>query len=133
MTNSSFWQEHPEADPLMRKMFKEGCTMSQIGAAIGCSRNAVVGRVHRLGLKRFVPRATPQQPAPARAPRPKPPWVVGHARRQIIELRSDECHWPINEPGADFCFCAEPNLRGSSYCPYHHRLSYVPARGRQRP
>jgi GcrA cell cycle regulator len=150
MSKSEFWVEHPEADPLMRKMFEDGCSMSQIGAAIGCSRNAVIGKVHRLGLERFVPRATPRQPQTtrrARSPRPPPlpvlveapkpllvevveaatlappPWVVGHARKQIIELRSDECRWPIGEPGDDFCFCAEPNLRGSSYCPYHDRIS----------
>ena len=115
--------------------------MSQIAAAIGCSRNAVIGKVHRLGLERFVGRATPprQQASTTRVRSPRlppplvevveattlapPPWVVGHARKQIIELRSDECRWPIGEPGEDFCFCAEPNLTGSSYCSYHDGLS----------
>jgi GcrA cell cycle regulator len=144
MTNSMFWVEHPEADQVMRKMFEDGCTMSQIGAAIGCSRNAVIGKVHRLGLERFVGRATPprQQPTKrARSPRlpPPPPVLVeapmpmlvevveaptaGHARKQIIELRSDECRWPVGEPGADLCFCAEPQRWGSSYCAYHDDLS----------
>jgi GcrA cell cycle regulator len=148
MTYSSFWVEHPEADQVMRKMFEDGCTMSQIGAAIGCSRNAVIGKVHRLGLERFQPRSatararSPREPAvpKLRSPSPQrtrgpmlifvpgsevaaPPWVVGHARKQITKLRSDECRWPVGEPGADFCFCAEPNLTGSSYCAYHDDLS----------
>jgi GcrA cell cycle regulator len=137
MSKSEFWVEHPEADQVMRKMFEEGCTMSQIGAAIGCSRNAVIGKVHRLGLARFVPRATPRPPQPtttrARSPRPPPPPkplqvevveapTAGHTHKQITELQHGDCRWPVGEP-ADLCFCAEPQRWDSSYCAYHDDLS----------
>jgi GcrA cell cycle regulator len=138
VSKSEFWVEHPEAELLMREMFEDGFTMSQIGAVIGCSRNAVIGKVHRLGLERFVPRATPllRQPQAtrrARSPRPPPPPpkpllveveapTAEHAHKQITELQHGDCRWPVGEP-ADFCFCAEPQRWDSSYCAYHDDLS----------
>lgn len=39
-----------ETDELIRKRWVEGLSASQIAAEIGVSRNAIIGRVHRLGL-----------------------------------------------------------------------------------
>ena len=51
----------------LKRMWSEGLTASQIAARIGqgVTRNAVIGKVHRLGLSGRV--------AKVRAPRPKPP------------------------------------------------------------
>jgi GcrA cell cycle regulator len=60
---TSFWKDHPQAAPLMRELFARGLTMRQISAKVGCSRNAIIGRVHREGLARttgFVARRKPQ-------------------------------------------------------------------------
>lgn len=43
------WNE--EADQRMLEMVKNNCTASQVGAALGATRNAVLGRAYRLGVK----------------------------------------------------------------------------------
>lgn len=60
----------PEAETALRKLYAEGFSSSQIAEQIGCpSRNAVIGKVHRLGILRPVKVATPK---PAKvAPVPK--------------------------------------------------------------
>lgn len=72
----STWTEQ-ETD-LLRDLWREGLSASQIGARIGKTRNAVLGRVHRLGIadrpKRSNAAATRSTPrrkvAPQRAPMP---------------------------------------------------------------
>jgi GcrA cell cycle regulator len=154
MTTTSFWKDHPQAAPLMRELFARGLTMSQISAEVGCSRNAVIGRVHREGLARttgFVARRKPQP----REPRPKrtskvvlsttafapcevePPREIettlaptaGRDRKTILQLVTGDCRWPLGD-----CFCAEPARPGSSYCSYHDLLGHQPTpprRGRR--
>jgi GcrA cell cycle regulator len=43
-----FWNDINSARAT--KMWAEGQSASQIGAQLGCSRNAVIGRIHRMGL-----------------------------------------------------------------------------------
>ncbi|MBL8531949.1 MAG: GcrA cell cycle regulator, partial [Hyphomonadaceae bacterium] len=66
------WTEERVA--LLRKLWAEGLSASQIAKQLGgVTRNAVIGKVHRLGL---AGRATPSRPAkrPVRAARPR---VIG--------------------------------------------------------
>src|SRR5690606_6783355 len=52
----------------LRKLWADGLTASQIASALGgVSRNAVIGKVHRLGLPGRA------KPAPAAQPRPRKP------------------------------------------------------------
>ena len=44
-------------------LWDEGVTTAEIGRRIGVTKNAVIGKVHRLGL---VPRVITQKPAPRR-------------------------------------------------------------------
>ena len=58
---------------LLKKLWTEGHSASQIASQLGgVTRNAVIGKVHRLGLSG---RATPSRPVkkPPRLARPKPP------------------------------------------------------------
>lgn len=41
----------PEADDELRRMWAEGLSTSRIGKALGVSKNAIVGRAHRLDLE----------------------------------------------------------------------------------
>lgn len=114
-----------------------------IGRNLGVTKNAVVGRVHRLALppRPHVgpPRRVPAKPL--RAPRrtlprdvarvaPVPPeeasgeaaveWAPRPARA-IVSLGRGECQFIAGEPrGADTVFCAAQVRAGSSYCPGHH-------------
>ena len=85
---------------LLKKMWGEGQSASQIAKELGgVTRNAVIGKVHRLGLSnrattttksdakaKAAPKqetkAAPKSPSPPKEPEPKP--VVTPARRQII-------------------------------------------------
>jgi GcrA cell cycle regulator len=64
------WTEERVA--LLKRMWTEGHSASQIAKELGhVTRNAVIGKVHRLGLSG---RATPSRPVkrPQRAPKPRP-------------------------------------------------------------
>lgn len=57
---------------LLGKLWSEGLSASQIAAVLGggVTRNAVIGKVHRLGLSG---RGKAGQPAASRPPKPRPP------------------------------------------------------------
>lgn len=66
---------------LLSKLWLDGLSASQIAAALGggVTRNAVIGKVHRLGLSG---RGKAGQTVPQRAARPRPPSPDGEAPRQ---------------------------------------------------
>lgn len=125
---------------------------SEIGAVFGCSRNAVLGRVHRLrlptrisGSKPGVPRKEPQRkkhkPTPAlwvrfqlRGPvlpvvPLKPIEFIGPGR-PLLDLPNNACRFAINDE-APFLFCSAPQKDGSSYCAHHHAIAWVHVRKRK--
>jgi len=118
-----------ERTELLRALWAEGLSASQIaGRVTGKTRNAVIGKVHRLGLSG---RATTSRskPKPRRVPdRPrkrilvpkarKSPWqqhlealpadlpppaiieapVPQRQRRTVETLEANDCRWPIGDP-----------------------------------
>jgi GcrA cell cycle regulator len=140
----------------LRVCFGAGLSCSQIAAQIGVSRNAVIGKMNRLGLSR--PRSTrAKAPDAERAAwrarsrgsnvtrifsqhrilvelPPEPPGgaavVSIHGGRgcSLLELSPGKCRWPVSEPGAqDFCFCGNPQVEGLPYCVGHARIAYKSA------
>ena len=135
----------PERVETVTRLWNEGLTTAEIGRAVGMSKNAVVGKAHRLQLP---PRPSPirrgtSTPSVPRAPSysngrqsakaptgvvvrvkpraPRPPLAVGNAA----------CKWPIGHPDeAGFHFCCEHALLGKSYCPEHYSKAYVAVRPR---
>src|SRR3974390_549216 len=115
---------------ILKKLWGEGFSASQIATELGgITRNAVIGKVHRLGL---AVRAKAPSSAPARQRKPKAQSLVrtsrpvargntalAHAyeyepepepevvdnvipigqRRTILELTESTCRWPIGDPG----------------------------------
>src|SRR5581483_415178 len=133
---------------LLKSGFAEGLSCRELAATIGVSRNAVIGKISRLNLKRDKERMVRTgRPERANEPRPRqillkaypsqPKAVIadepihnGHTC-SLLELGNDTCRWPISTPGAeDFCFCGNPPLGGLPYCPGHSRLAYRVASGR---
>ncbi len=126
-----------------------GLTCSQIAAEIGVTRNAVIGKMNRLGISRPRSLAAPASERQRGAWRPKSdnvtklfgqhrivmrlpfaPLVAPETIRNgrgcsLLELGAQSCRWPINEPGAaDFCFCGNPQVEGLPYCVGHARIAY---------
>lgn len=131
----------------LKKLWLEGLSASQIAKQLGgITRNAVIGKVHRLGLSG---RAAPSKPARVvvRAPRPRPVAAPSLPRRlevrptpslrpvlreeapgsaTVLTLGSDSCRWPIGDPASrEFSFCGQAADHGP-YCEHHAAVAYQP-------
>lgn len=131
---------------LLKKLWADGdLSAALIAGRLGVSRNAVLGKVHRLGLsnRRRTFRARPERaPRPPRLPR-KPaaaqaPRGPGPSSRPVVEdvgpglvvrledLPHHGCHWPIGDPlSAEFRFCGRAAPR-APYCEGHRSVAYRP-------
>ncbi len=140
---------------LLKKLWSDGLSASQIAAELGgVTRNAVIGKVHRLGLsgRAKSPSAAAPRTRKARASshliRISRPAVRGNAalaydfetdaepdpleipvkqRKTLLQLNERTCRWPVGDPGdPDFFFCGGEVNPEMSYCAYHSRIAYQP-------
>jgi GcrA cell cycle regulator len=143
----------PERIEQLRSCVTTGMTCSQIAAAIGVSRNAVIGKIHRLGLSSGRPAgASTRANCPPRTRHPRGPTQrrllrLAFARAPLDEILSDvvvvsthpcslididahQCRWPIGDPASThFLFCGNDSIAGFTYCVGHARMAYrAPAR-----
>jgi GcrA cell cycle regulator len=147
---------------LLKKLWADGLSASQIAAELGgITRNAVIGKVHRLGLsgRAKSPSSSAPRPRKARAGshlmRVSRPSVRGNTalayeyelesepevieniipigqRRTLLELNEETCRWPIGDPATpEFFFCGGKPIVGLPYCGYHSRVAYQPAAARR--
>ena len=145
------WTE--ERVELLKKLWLEGLSASQIAGVLGegVTRNAVIGKVHRLGLSGRAktpsssvprvrkPRTTGMRPRMryhgnnALAPQydyeqdldPLANVVPIGPRISILELSENTCRWPIGDPlTPDFYFCGQHSEEGKPYCDFHSRRAY---------
>ena len=137
---------------LLRALWAEGLSTAEIGRRMGVTKNAIVGKAHRLDLPArpspirkqdavggapATPRRKPAareasqagrraDPAAALAAAPPAPAAVAavHPFPRPPSLRS--CCWPIGEPGTrDFRFCSAEADPGKPYCAAHVAVAYV--------
>lgn len=116
------WTEERIAD--LKRMWAEGWSASQIAFRLGgTTRNAVIGKVHRLGLGA---RATPSRPLNIRIKsRPLPAQLVVQGSVSLLALESNSCRYPCGDPRAEgFGFCGCARIEGSPYCAEHHLLTH---------
>lgn len=145
---------------LLKKLWADGLSASQIAAQLGgITRNAVIGKVHRLGLSGRA--KTPSSTAPrvrkqrAASMRPRMRFAGNTAlapqydveaeadpldnivpmgpRVNITQLNEATCRWPIGDPGTEgFCYCGSQTKQELPYCHYHARVAYQPLADRRR-
>ena len=132
----------------LRDFVIAGLSCSQIAAEIGVSRNAVIGKIHRLGIGPGRPAASPARACPPRARRPRhftPSRVlqlfgaqascladdtealaIDTAQRcSLLAVAHGKCRWPIGDPcDPNFLFCGNEAVTGFSYCAGHARMAY---------
>ncbi len=141
----------------LRALWAEGHSTAEIGRRLGVSKNAIVGKVHRLqldgrpspirapgsGRPRPVRPVCPKLPplpsltmraGPSASPAPPKSPAAPPARPipEPMQLGTAHCCWPIGEPGKPgFRFCDDTNAAGRPYCPEHCRIAYRKVRDRR--
>ena len=125
----------------LKSGFSAGLTCAQIAGEIGVSRNAVIGKMSRLGLSRGRTRAAPgsQSKGSIRRPAvltqrlllkalfvsaPIADNVVSAEPCSLLNLAPRKCRWPISAASFDFSFCGNATIDGMSYCAGHARMAY---------
>ncbi|OYV34432.1 MAG: GcrA cell cycle regulator [Acidocella sp. 20-61-6] len=134
----------------LRTLWADGLSTAEIGRRLNISKNAVVGKAHRLNLpprpspiRRHDGQTAPRAAAPKRAQGPTlPPLSAAMnppmpALRAIMpspkhSQRATPCCWPIGEPGKpSFHFCNASAVAGKPYCEEHAAIAYVRVRDRR--
>jgi len=119
-----------------------GLSCAQIASEIGVSRNAVIGKINRLGLSRGRNPAAPRSHREFSNRRPQvltqrlalkalfalepiAEDVVSSEPCSLLNLAPRKCRWPISGAGTvDFIFCGNTTVDGMSYCAGHARIAY---------
>ncbi|RBP14423.1 GcrA cell cycle regulator [Roseiarcus fermentans] len=132
-----------DAVETLRRLAGEGMSASGIAAALGAeTRNAVIGKANRIGVKLGGPGGRTGPVAPGsrpRSPGARPGWAfadaeVGEMRRvRFVDVRETGCRWPLGDPGGvEFAFCGLASVEKRPYCAGHCRLAYRPPDARSR-
>ena len=145
------WNE--EKVEKLKKLWGKGSTASQIAEIIGgISRNAVIGKAHRLNLSskiklkntssnRSFNNSSEEDNSKQRQGRkskfksllieknfePENP-------KKLEELDESSCKWPVGHPEEEsFYFCGRSSLKDFSYCKLHLLYAYQPKGKREEP
>ena len=117
----------------LRALVLDGLTATRIGAEIGVTRNAVIGKIDRLGLRLLGGlgrQPGPQKPRKSRARKPKVTTAVILAPPpdggiDILALAAGVCRWP-QDTIEGVRYCGGETYPRHVYCPDHHRLAFSP-------
>ena len=139
------WTEEKVAK--LKELWGKGNTASQIAEIIGgISRNAVIGKAHRLNLSAKIKTrtaATSQNFDDSKGEKNIQTTRRGRKNKfksliiekdfepenpkQLEELDENSCKWPIGHPDEkSFYFCGRSSLKDFSYCKLHLLYAYQP-------
>ena len=138
------WTEEKVAK--LKELWGKGSTASQIAEIIGgISRNAVIGKAHRLNLSAKIKTRTATSNQNFENSLEESNIKTKRSRRskfksliiekdfepenpkQLEELDESCCKWPIGHPDEkSFYFCGRTSLKDFSYCKLHLLYAYQP-------
>jgi GcrA cell cycle regulator len=115
----------------------------EIAEMFGTSRNSIIGKAHRLGIEKSVPKhaAIKSPDSPRRVHRKKvvspavdvfiPATTPIPSLATIETVQAGECRWPMNDShGAHMAVCGRTSVRNKPYCAEHAKLSFVQSRSK---
>ena len=139
----------PERENKLKELWKKGHTASQIAEMIGgTTRNAIIGKAHRLNLqaravsKKSSPKAKTDNIVPRKEEKlsrkakfrsllldknfePENP-------KKLEELTDDTCRWPIGHPYEEnFYFCGRKPMEKFPYCKLHVLYAFQPKNAKE--
>ncbi len=138
------WNEEKVAK--LKELWGKGNTASQIAEIIGgISRNAVIGKAHRLNLSAKIKARSSSNNQNLNISKSEKYTKSRRGRKsrfqsliiekdfepenpkQLEELDEDSCKWPIGHPDEEsFYFCGRSSLKDFSYCKLHLLYAYQP-------
>ena len=145
------WNE--EKVEKLKKLWGKGSTASQIAEIIGgISRNAVIGKAHRLNLsskiktrnvsssQNFDNSSEENSSKQRRGRKSKFQSLIiekdfePENPKKLEELDESSCKWPVGHPEEkSFYFCGRSSLKDFSYCKLHLLYAYQPKGRKEEP
>jgi|SRR6185312_8750652 hypothetical protein len=140
-----FWTD--ERVDQLKTLSATGISYREIGAKIGCTRNAAIGKALRLGMSQAKlprpPKQTVQRKPIVRIVRMNGnsdkmrvmqsvtgvPYMVRCTKVEPLHISFDQltsttCHYPHGNEISAMTFCGRLTMAGSSYCLDCHRICY---------
>lgn len=131
----------------LKELWDQGLPTAQIGKLLGFTKNAVVGKAHRIGLERRPSpiRRTAAKPDRKKARSPVMPKLafeskeveekiytpqitsfIPNVKNIIISNSKRGCEWPEGHPDEpEFHFCNKIRFEDKPYCLDHCAVAYV--------